>query len=233
MVRNYQRKKETQLCTESQLKEAISQLQGKSLRKLSEETGISKTTLHYHKISKASRDIPLKPLEHGNKLLSTAQETKLAEYLVQPQKEGYALTPKLLKELTFSNARYNDIVTPSKWSTNGCAGAHWFTNFMKRHPRLTLRKPEGTSIARAGALNHPLMDNFYDQVEVLYKKHQFTDDEIFDIDETNDPTVLDSERVIAETGTHQVSYLIDFQLLVILFSIFISRFTQKKVQKEE
>jgi len=43
MVRNYKRKKE--ICTESQLKDAIFQLQGKSLRKVSAATGISKTTL--------------------------------------------------------------------------------------------------------------------------------------------------------------------------------------------
>jgi hypothetical protein len=78
---------------------------------------------------------------------------------------------------------------------------------MKSHPRLTLRKPEGTSIARAGAPNNPVMENFYDQVEVLNKKYDFTDDEIFNINETNDPTVLDSEKVIVETGTHMV---IDF-----------------------
>lgn len=211
MVRKHKRKKETQLCTESQFKDAISQLQGKSLRKVSEETGISKTTLNnYRKISKASRDIPPKPLCHGNQILSTDQESELAEYLVETQKEGCALTPKLLKELTFSYARYNGIVIPSNWSKNGCAGADWFTNFMKRHPRLTLRKPEGASIARAGALNHPVMENFYYQVEVLYKKYDFTDGEIFNIDETNDPTVLDSEKVIAETGTHQVIDLIYF-----------------------
>jgi hypothetical protein len=78
---------------------------------------------------------------------------------------------------------------------------------MKRHPRLTLKKPEGTSIARAGAPNHPVIENFYDQVEVLYKKYDFTDDEILNINETNDPTVLDSEKVIVETGTYLV---IDF-----------------------
>ncbi|EFX62726.1 hypothetical protein DAPPUDRAFT_336531 [Daphnia pulex] len=48
------------------------------------------------------------------------------------------------------------------------------------------------------------MENFYDQVEVLYKKYDFTDDGIFNINETNDPTVLDSEKVIVETGTHLV-----------------------------
>ncbi|KZR98834.1 Uncharacterized protein APZ42_005565 [Daphnia magna] len=198
------------------MKDAISQLQGKSLRKVSEETGISKTTLNnYRKISKASRDIPPKPLCHGNQILSTDQESELAEYLVETQKEGCALTPKLLKELTFSYARYNGIVIPSNWSKNSCAGADWFTNFMKRHPRLTLRKPEGASIARTGVLNHPVMENFYYQVEVLYKKYDFTDGEIFNIDETNDPTVLDSEKVIAETGTHQVIDLIYFSLFVI------------------
>ncbi len=112
-----------------------------------------------------------------------------------------------MKELTFSYARYNGIVIHPNWSKNSCAGADWFKNFMKRHPRLTLRKPEGTSIARAGAPNHPVIENFYDQVEVLYKKYDFTDDEILNINETNDPTVLDSEKVIVETGTYLV---IDF-----------------------
>ena len=90
--------------------------------------------------------------------------------------QQYALAPKLFKVLTFSYARYNGIVIHPNCPKNSSAGADWFTNFMKSHPRLTLRKPEGTSIARAGAPNHPVMENFYDQVEVLYKKYDFTDD---------------------------------------------------------
>ena len=52
------------------------------------------------------------------------------------------------------------------------------------------------------------MENFYDQVEELYDEHHFTDDEVFNIDETNNPTVVESENIIAETGTHQV---VDFK----------------------
>ena len=31
-----------------------------------------------------------------------------------------------------------------------------------------------------------------DQVEELYDEHHFTDDEVFNIDETNNPTVVES-----------------------------------------
>jgi hypothetical protein len=221
MVRKYIRKNNSTLGTEIQLQNAISQLQGKSLRKVSTATGICKSTLHHYlKKLKASRDTPLKPLCHRNQILSTHQENELSDYLIQTQKEGYALTPKLLKELTFSYARYNGIKIPSSWLKNRCSGPDWFGNFMKRQPRLSLRKPEGTSIARASALNHPVMDNFYDQVEELYDKHSFRDDEVFIIDETNNPTVLESEKVIAETGTHQVVDLKHPQLMFIWLIVY-------------
>ena len=209
MVRKYNRKNNSTLGTEIQLQNAISQLRGKSLRNVSRDTGICKSTIHHYlKKLKASQDNPLKELCHRNQILSTDQENELSDYLIQTQKEGYGLTPKLLKELAFSYAQYNGIKMLLSWLKNRCAGPDWFRNFMKRHPRLSLRKPESTSIARAASLNHPVMENFYDQVEELYDEHHFTDDEVFNIDETNNPTVVESENIIAETGTHQV---VDFK----------------------
>ena len=42
---------------------------------------------------------------------------------------------------------------------------------------------------------------------MYYKKHNFTPDQIFNIDETANPTVLDKEKVLAKTETHQVMLL--------------------------
>ena len=203
MVRNNKTKNAS--VTEQRLKDALLQLRFKSLRKVSEATGLSKSTLHkYRQKSRASPDSPLKQQSHANQVLSSEQEKELHDYLIQTQKEGYGLTPKLLKELAFSYCSYNHIEMPSTWSENGCAGKDWFRNFMKRHRKLSLRKPEGTSIARAKCMNRPVMNNFFDQLGELIEKYNFGACDIFNIDETNNPTVLQGGKVIAETGVHQV-----------------------------
>ena len=119
-------------------------------------------------------------------MLSSEQENELHAYLIQTQKEGYGLTPKLLKELTFSYCSHNHIEMISTWSENGCAGNEWFRNFIKPHRKLSLRKPEGTSIARAKCMNRPVMnkqvilppDGMLNPIspilgsEILYKKEK-------------------------------------------------------------
>ena len=78
MVRKYNRKNNSTLGTEIQLQNAISQLRGKSLRNVSRDTGICKSTIHHYlKKLKASQDNPLKELCHRNQILSTDQENEL------------------------------------------------------------------------------------------------------------------------------------------------------------
>ncbi|EFX64225.1 hypothetical protein DAPPUDRAFT_118397 [Daphnia pulex] len=84
------------------------------------------------------------------------------------------------------------------------AGKDWFTSFLKRNQRLSIRKPEATSQARAAALNKVVMTNFYDQVDEQYVTHKFDADSVFNTDETNNPTVVEPAKIIAQKGTHQV-----------------------------
>ena len=42
------------------------------------------------------------------------------------------------------------------------AGDGWVRGFLNRHPELTLRKPEPTSIARATGFNKPQVQRFFD-----------------------------------------------------------------------
>ena len=73
MVRNNKTKNAP--VTEQRLKDALLQLRFKSLRKVSEATGLSKSTLHkYRQKSRASPDGPLKQQSHANQVLSSEQE---------------------------------------------------------------------------------------------------------------------------------------------------------------
>ena len=225
--------------TEQRLKDALLQLRFKSLRKVSKATGIPKSTLHEcRQQSRASPDGPLKQQSHANQVLSSEQEKELHDYLIQTQKEGYGLTPKMLKELAFSYCSHNHIEMPSTWSKNGCAGKQWFCEFMKRHRKLSLRKPESTSIARAKCMNRPVMNNFYDQIGELIEKYNFEACDIFNIDETNNPTVLQAAKVIAQAGVKQVISLLtittkfESYLIFIIFR-FIPRFRERQEQMSQ
>ena len=195
--------------TEEELKNAMHRLKigRKSFRKLATETGIPRSTLHryYEKFNLLpSPNDPHKKPCHGNQVLSPKQEEELTDYLIVTQEEGYGLSPKHLKKLVFSYCQYNNITMPPNWIEEEIAGPDWFGNFMKRNRRLSLRKPENTSQARCSALNPVVMNKFYDKVGELYEKHHFTADQIYNVDETNDPTVMDSNRVLSKTGSHQV-----------------------------
>ncbi len=74
---------------------------------------------------------------------------------------------------------------------NESDGEDWFTAFLKWNANLLIRKPERTSQTRAAAVNHPVIDNFYDDYQDLLTNYKFLPSELFNTDETNNPTVLD------------------------------------------
>ncbi|KZS03743.1 Uncharacterized protein APZ42_033455 [Daphnia magna] len=69
----------------------------------------------------------------------------------------------------------------------------------------TVKKPERTSQARAAAVNHVVIDKYFDDLYDLYEKHKFTEEEIFNTDETNNPTVVKPQNIVAEKGVKAVS----------------------------
>ena len=240
MVRNYKSKKINPSPTEAELKNAMHSIlhSGMSIRKVSTRTGINRSTLqlYFKKFdSLPSPDHSLKNPCHGNQVLSVQQEEELADYLIATSEEGYGLSPKVLKRLVYSYCRYNKITMPPNWMMAETAGPDWFRNFFKRNSRLFMRKPENTSQARAAALNHVVLEKFYAKIRELYALYNFTADRIFNVDETNDPTVLDSNKVLSRKGTHQVfhycNHINRFKLNLILLILFI-RFMVAKVMNE-
>ena len=47
-------------------------------------------------------------------------------------------------------------------------GRAWFEGFQRRHPNLTLRKPQPLSYCRAASSNQETIDDFFGKLGVIY-----------------------------------------------------------------
>jgi len=207
MVRHYKRKNEK--TTDAQLRDALNLCRIQSLRQVEELTGIPKSTLavaykQFKNLLPLPPDTAIKPTHHHLQVLKPQHEQELAVYLIEAQVISHGLTPKQLRKLAYSFAKWNGIPTPPNWVKHETAGGDWFTMFMKRNKQISIRKPEATSTARAAALNPAVMEKFYDQIQALYDKYKFQPEDIYNTDETNNPTVVDPAKIIALKGMHQV-----------------------------
>ena len=115
-------------------------------------------------------------------------DTALAEHVVHPSAKFFGLTATKLRTLAFEFFQKNKIEVPRNWISNGMAGRKWRKHFLTRN-KLSMRKPELTSLNRATAFNPVSTGKFFDNLESVLKQYQFSANDIFNADETGVRTV--------------------------------------------
>ncbi|KAG5886364.1 hypothetical protein JTB14_034898 [Gonioctena quinquepunctata] len=77
----------------------------------------------------------------------------MEKYLVKCSNMYHGLTPKSTRKSAYEYAVKNKLPHPQTWAEQGMAGRDWYSGFTVRHPRLSLRIPEATSLVRISSFN--------------------------------------------------------------------------------
>ncbi|XP_072392494.1 uncharacterized protein [Diabrotica undecimpunctata] len=196
--------------SEDMMRQAVELVQGgTSIRQAARIKGVSFQTVHrYVKKYQQDENVCLCPNYKVKQIFTIEQENDLCEYIIKCSKMFYGLSREDTRKLSYEAAVYNNIVVPANWHTSKIALLAWMKGFQKRHSNnLSLRTPEGCSLARATGFNKFNVEMFFSKLETVLQRFPVFGDgsRIFNLDETGTVTVQKSQKVFAERGIRQVS----------------------------
>ena len=152
-------------------------------------------------------------------VFSPDQEQLLVSYLLDASRHHHGLTKRHVRQLAFQYATANHCSHPTSWAENNMAGEDWISGFLKRHRRLSCRKPEATSLSRGTSFNRMNVGKFFDNLEEVYKKHSFSAAEVWNMDETALTTVHKPPKVIGDRTARQIGQVTSAERGVLVTTI--------------
>lgn len=175
--------------------------------KAAKEFQVPRTTL-FRLCQKEGRPDDVLKTKLGRKPALTPQlEDELETHLLEMDKNYFGLTRMDVKRLAYQLAVSNGIEHTFSDHLQR-AGQKWLKGFLRRHPRLSVRKPTGTSLARALGFTKENVDRFFDLLEAKMNEHNYPPDRVFNTDETGLSIVQSRcSEVISLKGKRQVGAL--------------------------
>lgn len=199
----YRRKTERGSYGTENLNKALSMIaDGTPLRTAARQCGIPPKTLRRHRDNKV-RSPGQVNLGRYTTELSCDAEGELVNLIKDMEKSLFGLTSLDIRKLAYEFAERMNILSRFN-ATNKIAGQEWFRLFMKRHPDLSIRQPEATSIARAIGFNMPQVNRFYDELRNLIVSCDGNAVKIWNADETGLSTVQKPTKIVATKGSRSV-----------------------------
>ncbi|VEN44176.1 unnamed protein product, partial [Callosobruchus maculatus] len=140
-------------------------------------------------------------------VFSKALENDLVKYALAMEQCFYGLRSGDMKRMAFQLAFRNKIPHPFN-GVNKSAGKKWLKLFLKRHPQLSMRTPQGMSAARIKSFTPEKVSRFFDLYEPEYNKIRDPFQRVFNVDETGITIVQHKHsKVISLKGKKQISSL--------------------------
>lgn len=136
----------------------------------------------------------------NRQVFTDVEKEALASYLKKAADIYYGLTPYETRKLAYQFAIKSNNAMPSPWKTKLLAGEDWLGSFLKRHPSLSIRTPQATSLSRATSFNKHNVSMFFANLTAVYQRLNLSPCDIWNVDETGMTTVQVRNRVIARRG---------------------------------
>jgi len=175
---------------------------GMGLNAASRHYGIPKPTIRRHRLGINKYATGDTKHRGGPCILPPDVENELVQHIKQLDELFFGVTTTELKKLAYQVSCAHGIhrFSESKQSANKT----WYYNFMRRHPELSLRSPEATSLGRMRGFNRQDVGDFFDKYYQLLEEHGFTADKMYNMDETGHSTVQTPSKVLSVKGKRQV-----------------------------
>lgn len=170
--------------------------------------GVPKGTLERYVRAKDKPIDDLVNVSLGRKpVLGETLERELYLYCLEMDNRFYGLRRTDVKIMAFQLAIRNGIKHPFSEKT-GSAGKKWLAGFLRRHPQLCVRVPQGISQARVKGFNPESVATFFNLYEAEFLKISGQPHRLFNVDET-DITVVQhkTEKVLSLKGKKQKATL--------------------------
>ncbi|KAL8608290.1 hypothetical protein ACOMHN_042157 [Nucella lapillus] len=175
---------------------------GMGVNAASRQFGVPKPTIRRHRLGLNKYATGDKKLRGGPCVLPKDVEDELVRHIKELDELFFGITITSLRKLAYQVACAHGI---NKFSQDKqAANKTWYYNFMRRHPELSLRSPEPTSIGRMKGFNRKDVGEFFDKYYKLIEENGFTADKIYNMDETGHSTVQTPSKVISTKGKRQV-----------------------------
>lgn len=135
------------------------------------------------------------------KVFTDHEKELLAQYFMKAFNLHYGLTYNKGREPAYMYAKkLNQKNYPRSWDERHMAGKDWMYGFLQRQQKLSLHRPENTSLARDAAFNKVNINLVFDNLLSILDKFKFTPDRIMNFDDCGILTIMQPRKVIVECG---------------------------------
>ncbi|XP_052268856.1 jerky protein homolog-like isoform X1 [Dreissena polymorpha] len=172
---------------------------GESIRNAALKFNVPKSTLG-DRIS--GRFDVIKPRHGRPPAIPVEIEEKIVKSVKMAAKLGVGLSRKSI--LLRTNVLCRRIKLETSY-TNFKAGKDWWEGVKRRHPELSIRKPEKLSAVRARMLNPVVVNNYFEDLNQIVNGMQIGPAQVWNCDETGLNFEHSPVRVVAERGAAVVS----------------------------